>query len=131
MKKAISNPDRIGAGKFFAWQSRALSGAANYMVLTFVTIYCTDTLKMPAVLMGTLIMASKITDGVTDLFAGYLVDKTKTRLGKARPYEFAIIGAWLATWLLFSTPGDASIVIKSIWVIANYICINSIFCNIT
>lgn len=125
-KTKKENPDKIGAGKFWAWQARAISAAIVFIVLGYVTIYCTNTLKMPAVLVGTLLMISKLTDGITDLFAGYIVDNTKTRFGKARPYEFAIIGAWLCTWLLFSAPGEASLTIKSIWVLAMYICVNSI-----
>ncbi|MEH7492602.1 MFS transporter [Neobacillus niacini] len=127
-KEKVKNPNKIGALRFWAWQSRALSAGCNFLVLGFITIYCTDALNMPAVLVGTLLMTSKIFDGVTDLFAGYLIDKTKnTRWGKARPYELAILGVWLCTWLLFSTPGDASLVMKSIWVFVMYSCVNAIF----
>lgn len=122
------NPDRIGTVKFWAWQSRGASGAINFIILSFVSIYCTDTLQMEPALVGVLLMASKIVDAVTDLFAGYLVDRTNTRWGKGRPYEWAIVAAWFATFLLYSTPGgaEASLVMKCIWVFIMYVVINSI-----
>lgn len=127
-KTKKENPNKIGIGKFWAWQSRGASVAVNFIILSFVSIYCTDALNMPPALVGTLLMASKIVDAVTDLFAGYLVDRTNTRWGKGRPYEWAIVAAWLATWLLYSMPGgaEASLLVKSIWIFAMYVVINSI-----
>lgn len=125
-KAKKQNPDKIGAVRFWAWQSRGLSAAANVIILGFVSMYCTDALGMPPALIGTLLMASKIVDAVTDLFAGYLVDRTNTKWGKGRPYEFAIVGAWLCTWVMFSAPGEASLVVKSIWVLSMYIVINAV-----
>ncbi|MBR2259828.1 MAG: hypothetical protein IJ899_21330 [Blautia sp.] len=53
-KTKTKNTDgKIGAGKFFAWQTRGASAAVNFIILSFVTIYCTDALKMnPAVVGG-------------------------------------------------------------------------------
>lgn len=125
-KKGKENPDKIGVGKFWAWQTRGVSAGLNFIILSYVTIYCTDVLKMPAVLVGTLLMVTRILDGVTDLFAGYIVDKTKSKLGKGRPYEFFILGAWLCTWLMYSVPGDASLVVKCVWVMLMYTCVQSV-----
>jgi Na+/melibiose symporter-like transporter len=125
-KMRKEKPDKIGVGKFWAWLTRSVSAAINFIILSYITIYCTDALKMPAALVGTLLMVSKIVDGITDLFAGYIVDKTKSKFGKGRPYEFAILGAWLCTWLLYSVPENASLVIKCIWVVSMYTCVQSI-----
>jgi Na+/melibiose symporter-like transporter len=117
VKEKKENPDKVGAVKFLAWQTRGVSAAANFIVASYVTIYCTDTLQMSPALVGTLLFIIKIADGVTDLFAGYIVDRTNSRLGKGRPCELAILGAWLCTWLLFSTPVDASLTAKCIWIV--------------
>lgn len=128
MGKKENNPNRLPVGKFFAWKSRDVSLAAmNTIILGFLAIYCTDTLGMSAALVGTLLMASKVFDGVTDLFAGFLVDNTKTRWGKARPYEFAILGVWLCTILLFSASPEWSGGIKAVWVFVMYTMIFSVF----
>jgi Na+/melibiose symporter-like transporter len=125
--KKEKSKNKLGFGKMLLWQSRSISQAANLLILGFLTIYCTDTLKMPAALVGTLLMASKIFDGFTDLVAGYIVDKTNTKLGRGRPYELSIIGLWFCTWLMFSCPPEFSLVAKSVWILAMYSFANAIF----
>jgi Na+/melibiose symporter-like transporter len=128
VKKAAK--DKVGAWRMVAWQSRSISLGCNMLILGFLTIYCTDTLKMPAALVGTLLMASKLFDGVTDLFAGFIVDKTNTKIGRGRPYELSIIGVWLCTWLMFACPPEFSMVAKAAWVFAMYAFVNSIFATL-
>lgn len=61
------------------------------------------------------------------MVAGYLVDRTNTRLGKGRPYELCIIGLWGCTWLMFSASPEWSTVVKCIWVLCAYALVNSVF----
>lgn len=129
-KEKQKNPDKIGAGKFLAWQSRGASMGAQVMMIAFITIYCTNTMGMPAALVGTLLMASKIFDGVTDLFAGYLVDRTNTKIGRGRPYELALIGSWITVWLMFSMPEGASLTLKAIWLFCMYTLNQSVFATL-
>lgn len=128
MGTTTANPDKIGAVKFWAWQSRGASMAVNYIILGFVSMYCTDALNMSPALVGTLLMLSKVVDAITDLFAGYLVDRTSTRWGKGRPYEWSIVAAWFFTFLMYSVPGgaEASTTLKCVWVLAMYVMINSV-----
>ena len=72
--------------------------AANmvYGLLTsFVMIYLTDTVGLNSGVIGTLIMASKFFDGFTDIIVGNLMDKTHSKMGKARP------------WMLYSQIGNS------------------------
>lgn len=126
-KNKKENSGKIGALKFWAWSARDLSLSANFIVLSFLQIYCTNTLGLNPLLVGTLLMSSKIVDAVTDLFAGYLIDRTETKWGKGRPYEFAILGVWACTWLLFTAPASASTVVKCIWIFIMYMFVNSVF----
>ena len=96
------------------------------LVLIYVTIYCTDTLGMPPALVGTLFMVSKLVDGVTDVLAGFIIDRTETRWGRGRPYEIFMVFLWLSTWLLFSCPESFSLVAKSIWIFCMYVFMNAI-----
>lgn len=128
-KEKIHDPYRLTFGKQLGWSGRAVSLASNVTVLTYITFYCTNMLGMDPVLVGTLLMASKLFDGVTDLLAGILIDRTSTRWGKARPYEFSIIGVWLTTVLLFSCPNLGSFG-KAAWVFITYTFINSIFATL-
>ena len=116
----------IGILKFWAWQSRAFSSGANFIVMGWLMFYATDTLGMPVVLVGTLLMVSRIVDAFFNLPIGLLIDRTQTKLGKARPYELAIIGMWFFTWMLFSMPGGASLLVQSIWFVAFYTLSSSI-----
>lgn len=127
-KKAKNPADRLPVGKFFLWKSRDVSLAAmNTIILGYLMIFCTNALGLNAGTVGVLLLVSKIFDGVTDLFAGYIVDNTHTRLGKARPYEFCILGVWLTTLLLFFCPAGWGEFAKSAWVFAMYTLDFSIF----
>lgn len=129
-KEKKERPGKVGVGRFWAWQSRGISLAANFLVLGYLSMYCTDALHMSAGLVGTLLLFSKLFDGVTDLFAGYLIDNTNTKWGKARPYELAIFGVWICTWLLYSCPENASTVVKCIWIFLLYTLTNSVFATL-
>lgn len=126
-RERIQDPSKVPFGQLLAWNTRPIALGAITIIIGYFSIYCTDTLGMNAALVGTLLMASKILDGVTDLVAGYIVDNTKTKWGKARPYEICIILAWLCTVLLFSARTEWSTVIKSVWIFVMYTLVFSIF----
>lgn len=118
--------NKVGIGKLFLWNSRSVSTSIVTLMLGFLMIYCTDTLKVPAAYVSIILVASKILDGVTDMFAGFIVDRTQTKWGKARPYEVFIVAIWLATWLLFSCPESFGMTAKLIWIFVMYALANSI-----
>jgi len=126
-KKVKDNSGKIGFVKFFSWTLRSVSTGTNLMVMGYLTLYCTNYLGLNAGIVSILLVASKIIDAFTDLFAGVIVDRTNTKLGKARPYELAILGLWGCTWLLFSTPAAFSSVVKYIWVLLMYVMVNAVF----
>ena len=63
-----------------------------YVLALFMTIYYTDSVMISAAAVGGIMLASRIFDGISDLVMGAIIDKTKTRWGKARP------------WILWSAP---------------------------
>lgn len=73
--------NKIGYG------SGDIAGNVVYALLsTFVMIYLTDTVGLNAGVVGTLMLFSKLFDGVSDIFFGSMIDKTRTRMGQARPW---------------------------------------------
>ena len=58
------------------------------LVSSFMMLYLTDSVGLNAGVVGTLMMVSKLLDGVTDVFFGSLIDKTHSKMGKARPWMF-------------------------------------------
>ena len=80
-KKYLKWYHKVGYG------SGDIAGNCVYQLLTsFVMIYLTDTVGLSMGIIGTLIALSKVFDGVTDFFFGRLIDKTHTKMGKARPW---------------------------------------------
>ena len=126
-KEKKENPGRVGFVRNLWWQSRGASLGVNALMMGFLTIYCTDTLKIPPALVGTMLMVSKIFDGFTDATVGFIVDRTNTRLGRGRPYEFAIIGVWLCTWLMFSCSPEWALTAKCAWVLSMYVLVNAVW----
>jgi Na+/melibiose symporter-like transporter len=120
-------PAKLKARELLTWSASGFSNTMNFMALSFLTIYCTDMLGLNAALVGTLLLASRILDGITDVFAGYIVDKTNTKLGRGRPYEFCMIGVWACTVLLFSCPVGWEVPVKCAWILTMYAFVNSIF----
>ncbi len=114
-------------GKLLAWQTRPIAMGAITIIIAYLSMFCTDMLHMSPIMVGTVLMASKIFDGVTDLFAGWLVDNTKTKFGKGRPYEFCVIGAWACMYALFATNIAWSTTAKCIWLFIMYALIFSVF----
>ena len=126
-KVKAPNPNKIGVAKFMGWQSRGASLACITIVMGYLMIFCTDTLGLSAGVVGTLMMVSKVFDGVSDFIACYIIDNTHTKWGKGRPYEFCIIGVWICTMLLFYTPQSWSTVVKCVWVFVMYTMVFSVF----
>ncbi len=121
------NLGKIGVGRFWAWSSREFSETANVLILLYISYYCVNTLFLNPLIITTLLAVSKLVDAVTDVLAGYIVDKTHTKLGKGRPYELCIIGTWVCTYLMFSASPQWADVTKYIWVMAMYTMVNAVF----
>ncbi|MBD3949111.1 MFS transporter [Tuanshanicoccus lijuaniae] len=129
MKRNHIISDKLPWYQVLAWSTRGVSLSCNIVIVGYLTYYCTNVLAMPASLVGTILLVSKLFDGFTDLIAGYIIDNTNTKLGKARPYEVSIIFVWLTTLLMFSCP-NLGMVGKSIWIFATYTLANSVFATL-
>ncbi|WP_168708183.1 MFS transporter [Actinomyces procaprae] len=125
-----ADPDYVSWPVRLGWSARALSLAANVIILGYFSLYATDTLGMSPALLGTLMLASKLFDGFTDLFAGWVIDRTHTRWGRARPYEFAMLGLWISIWALFSIPAGLPTGAKAALLFVLYTLVNSVFATL-
>ena len=113
----------------WVWSGRGIAFSLNFLLMAQVTFYCTDMLGMPAAVVGVLLLVSKIFDAFTDVMAGYLIDHTKTKWGKARPYDIFMPLTWICTVLLFSTP-NFGMTGKCIYVFLLYTLTNSVCCTL-
>ena len=103
--------ERIPMRQQLAYALSELASCPLYtIVFTFLTFFYTDVLGMNAGTVGIVILASKVFDGISDLWAGNLIDHTHTRNGSARPWILrAAIPLALSYVLLFTVPNLGNI----------------------
>ena len=105
-----------------------LAGNVVYAFLSsFVMLYLTNTVGLNPGIIGTLIMVSKLFDGISDMFFGTMIDKTKSKLGKARPW--ILISApviCIGLILTFNVPESLSSSAKLIYAYITYVFLNCI-----
>jgi GPH family glycoside/pentoside/hexuronide:cation symporter len=53
---------------------------------TFLLVYYTNVAHIDPAISATIILVSKVLDGLSDLLMGYIIDRTRSRFGKARPW---------------------------------------------
>ena len=106
-----------------------IAGNVVYALLSaFVMIFLTDTVGMNAGVVGTLIAVSKLFDGVSDIFFGSLIDKTHTKMGKARPWMFyGFFGCAVCLVAIFCIPADMSSTAQYAWFFIAYTLLNAGF----
>ena len=122
-KKYLKWYNKVGYG------SGDIAGNVVYAFLTsFVMIYLTDTIGLNAGVVGTLIAVSKLFDGVTDVFFGSMIDKTKSKMGKARPWMFyGFFGCALTLFGVFAIPTNIGQTAQYAWFFICYTSLNAVF----
>lgn len=93
----------------------------------FLLFYYTDYVHVNAVTIGTIMLLSRIFDGVTDLIMGVIVDRTKSKYGKCRPWILRMaIPFALAGILLFSVPSGLGKTTELIYIFITYNLVSSV-----
>ncbi|CBZ03084.1 MFS transporter [Clostridium botulinum] len=93
----------------------------------FILYFYTDVMGMKAAIISTLMLVVRIIAGFMDIASGIVVDKTKTKYGKARPWIlWMAIPFGISTILLFSIPniGESG---KLVYVVITYVLLNVIY----
>lgn len=100
-------------------------GGCNFVWTTigsFLTLYYTDSVGISAAVVGTIMLITRLLDGVSDLGMGFLIDRTNTRWGKARPWLlWTSFPMGIGLVLLFSIPNSWSLQGKTIYAVISYI----------
>lgn len=122
-KKYLKWYNKVGYG------SGDMAGNVVYSFLSsFIMIYLTNIVGLNAGIVGTLIAVSKLFDGVTDIFFGAMIDKTKSRLGKARPWMlYAYIGCAVTLVANFAIPTNMGKFAQYTWFFIAYTLLNAVF----
>lgn len=106
-----------------------VAGNVVYAFLSsFVMIYLSETVGLNISIVASLMAASKIFDGITDIFFGALIDKTHTKMGKARPWMFGgYFGCAITLIACFAVPASLGETAKYAWFFIAYTLLNAVF----
>lgn len=106
-----------------------IAGNVVYAFLSsFVMIYLTNTIGLSAGIVGSLIALSKLFDGFTDIFFGAMIDKTRSKLGKARPWMlYGYIGCAITLAANFAIPTTWGTTAQYAWFFIAYTLLNGVF----
>ncbi len=122
-KKYLKWYNKVGYG------SGDIAGNVVYAFLSaFVMIFLTGTVGLNAGIVGTLIAVSKLFDGISDIFFGSLIDRTHSKMGKARPWMFyGYFGCAVCLAAIFVIPADISEFAQYAWFFIAYTLLNAGF----
>ena len=121
--------------KYLKWYHKVgygsgdIAGNCVYALLTaFMMIYLTDTVGLSMGIVSTLIAVSKIFDGVSDFFFGRMIDRTKSKMGKARPWMlWPYIGCSVCLVACFAIPMSWGDTAQYIFFFIAYTLLNAVF----
>lgn len=87
----------------------------------FLMFYYTDYIGVSAAVVGSIMLFSRIFDGISDLIMGVIIDRTKSPFGKARIWILRLVIPYaIGTVLLFSVPAGWSEVAKYVYIFFSY-----------
>ena len=96
----------------------------NAVLATYLNVYYTDVLKLTGVWGGAFLVVfpiiSKIVDAITNVAMGYIIDRTRTKEGKARPWLLLSAPLLAVTGILLFTVPSGSETVQVIWLMVSY-----------
>lgn len=121
--------------RYLNWKNKIGYGAGDiagnviYAFLsTFMMFYLTESVGMKVGIVGALMALSKLFDGATDLFFGILIDRTNTRMGKARPWMlYGYIGCAVCLAAIFMIPSEWGESARYAYFFLAYTMLNAVF----
>lgn len=96
----------------------------NAVMATFLNQYYTDVLKLGGVWGGMFLVifpvVSKIIDAVTNVLMGWVIDRTRTKQGKARPWLLLSAPLLAVTGILLFVVPSGNQTLQVVWVMLSY-----------
>ena len=92
----------------------------NAVLATYLNIYYTDVLKLSGLFLVIFPLVSKVVDAITNIVMGYIIDRTKSKQGKARPWLFLSAFLLTATGIMLFAIPQMSDMGKLIWIVISY-----------
>ena len=96
----------------------------NAVLATYLNVYYTDVLNLTPLWSGLFLtifpIVSKVIDAITNVIMGQIIDRTKTKEGKARPWLLLSAVLVPVTGILLFTVPEGSDTLKALWVMISY-----------
>ena len=96
----------------------------NAVLAVYLNVYYTDVLKMTGIWGGAFLVifpiVTKVLDAVINILMGYVIDRNKTRQGKARPWIFLSAPLLAISGILLFTVPEGSETVQVVWVMLSY-----------
>lgn len=122
--------DKMRRRDYWSYGAGVLGIAAISQMIAQLSYFYTDKVGMAAALAGTAIMITKIVDALTDLIMGQIVDSTRSKWGKARPWMlWMALPALLAVAGLLCMPQSLSESGKFIYAVVTNIFASAVVCT--
>ncbi len=109
------------------WALGSSGPAVAYLLTAQLTYAMTESFGISALSAGMVFLVSRIFDGFTDIIAGTIIDRTRSKLGKGRVWDLCAIPAWIFTILSFSVPIGWSEIGKIVFIFLMYNMYASVF----
>lgn len=120
--------ERVTFKEKLAYAAGGLPSGVMYLLVTsFLTYFYTNVVGVSIGTVGLVVLASRIFDGLSDLLAGSIIDKTKSPHGKARAWMSRMILPYgVSGILLFLVPISAPNSIKVVFIFLTYNLANTV-----
>lgn len=96
----------------------------NAVLATYLNVYYTDVLNLTSVWGGLFLVVfpivSKVLDAVTNVIMGYIIDRTHTKQGKARPWLLLSAPLLVITGVLLFVVPSGNQTLQVVWVMISY-----------
>lgn len=121
MKETAAEERSLKFSEKMAFAMGELPNVMSSVLAAFLTMFYTDNIGMAAGAVGTMFFVSKFLDGISDLVAGVIVDRTRTKWGKARPWLLWLsVPVGLSLALIFFIPEDGSATMQMVYAFVTY-----------
>lgn len=91
------------------------------LIMNFLTFFYTDVFGLTPALVGTLFIALRIFDAVSDPLMGIIADRTQSRFGRFRPWQLWVaVPLGIIGVLTFTVP-DVSMSMKMLWAFSTHL----------
>lgn len=92
----------------------------NAVMATYLNVYYTDVLGLGGLFLVVFPVISKVIDAVTNVIMGYVIDRTRTKQGKARPWLLLSAPLVAVTGVLLFVVPSGDDILQIAWVMISY-----------